>query len=203
MTVNLARLDSLAERQEQLLVEMRADLKRGLKEMGDRVEAVEGRLEDSGHRLGELSQRLESSRSITTPDTSAASNLQGAALNPRQMFDTAYLDLTKGNHDLALMGFQDFVKVFPQSELADDAIYWSGECLYTQRKLPEAIAELSKVVADHPKGDKAAASLYKIGLIQLELKEKRQARSSLQKLIREYPRSVEAKLAKEKLATIR
>lgn len=205
MTESLTRLDSLAQRQEQALREMRADLNRGLGQMSERVEAVEGKLEDSGTRLGLLSQRLETARTAAAPESTAAESLnpQSPALNPKQLFDTAYLDLTRGNYDLALMGFQEFVKAFPQSDLADDALYWTGECLYAQGKLPEAIGELAKVATQYRKGDKAPASLYKIALLQLELKDRREARSYLQKVMKEYPRSPEAKLAKEKLAGLK
>jgi len=202
MTQSLSRLDSLARRQEQILFEMRADLNRGLDQLTERVQTVEGKLEDSGYRLGEISQKIESAR---VPDTltKKGSGSESLSPDPKKLFDMAYLDLSRGNYDLALMGFQEFGKTFPQSELADDALYWTGECLFAQKKLNEAIAELEKVTVTYPKGDKAPASLYKIGLIYLELKEKKQAKFILQKLTKEYPRSPEAKLAKEKLASLR
>src|ERR1051326_6580573 len=54
--------------------------------------------------------------------------------NPEQLFAAAYSDYSRGNYDLALSEFRQYVETYPSSELADNAQYWIGEILYTQKK---------------------------------------------------------------------
>jgi TolA-binding protein len=49
-------------------------------------------------------------------------------LSPQEVYNTAYADYLKGNFDLAMDGFKIYRDSFPDSPLADNALYWIGEC---------------------------------------------------------------------------
>src|SRR5205085_12125387 len=61
--------------------------------------------------------------------------------DPVQMYQSAYRDYQRGNFDLAIDGFRDFVGRNPNSDLADNAAYWVGVSRYSQEQYRDAIAQ--------------------------------------------------------------
>jgi TolA-binding protein len=91
-------------------------------------------------------------------------------MSPEQAYQAAYADYTKGNFPLAVMGFEEFVKRNSQSDLADNALYWVGECHYAQRQFEEAIEVFDRILKEYPEGDKIPAVLLKKGYAYMELR---------------------------------
>jgi TolA-binding protein len=139
------------------------------------------------------------------------------ALQPSDIYQVAYIDYSKGSYPLAIAGFQEFLRRFPEHELADNAQYWVGEAQVglartltnsgqadkAQQALEQAVVEFKKVLANYPRGDKAPAALYKEALALVELKQSDQAQARLQYLLDNFPQSEEAPLARERLATLK
>ena len=132
--------------------------------------------------------------SDTTPETAHLGQV-----DPKKLYDAAYLDLTKGNYQLAISGFSQYLQHFPDTPLSDNALYWIGESYYAQAQYDKAVIEFQKLLKDYPTGDKVPAALYKIGLSYLELRDRKLGNQFLKRVVDEFPRSPEAKLAKEKL----
>lgn len=120
-------------------------------------------------------------------------------LSPQEVYNTAYADYLKGNFDLATDGFKIYRDNFPDSPLADNAVYWIGECLFSQRKFNEAIEEFNNLILEYPQGDKIAAAYLKKGLSLLELRRKDEALVVFKLLISKYPLEEEARIAQEKI----
>ena len=198
-----ARLDSLLREQIELTSRMRADLASTLGGMDERMGIVESKLEDLSHRFPELTRKMEQvKREISTrKDTGSVSDTSTVMFNvdPKQLYDAAYLDLTKGSYDLAITGFVNYLKYFPETEQASNAQYWLGECYYAKKNHTKAAIEFHKVLEDYSTGAKVPSALYKLGLSLLELKSVQQAKKYLQELVDKYPGTQEAKLAKQKL----
>ena len=99
--------------------------------------------------------------------------------------------------------FGELITKFPKSEFADNARYWIAESYYAEKDYASAILEFDKVVKDYPQGDKVPAALLKQGYAFLEIGEKEGGVATLQDLVRRFPKSEEAKKAKEKLAKLK
>ncbi len=69
-----------------------------------------------------------------------------------------------GQFDLAVDGFQAFIRTFPTSPKADDAQLNIGYSLYNAGKNTEAVAALQKVISDYPQSDSVSSAYYKLGL---------------------------------------
>jgi tol-pal system protein YbgF len=201
-----AELDSLIREQIELSNRLRADLANTLGGMDERMEIVESKLEDLGHRFPELSRKMEQvKREISTKkDTSKISDTSTVMVNvdPKQLYDAAYLDLTKGSYDLAITGFSNYLKYFPETEQAANAQYWLGECFYAKNNYTRAAIEFHKVLENYSTGAKVPSALYKLGLSLVELKSVGQAKKYFQELTDKYPHTQEAKLAEQKLKKI-
>ncbi len=190
------RLDSLARSQGEVLYQLNADLNWRLKRIEEILMISAQQKEDQEARRQDLSLPLGAAKPDTSPGREPK---RRAELDPKKLYDAAYLDVTRGNYDLAAAGFREFIRQFPDHSLADNAQYWIGEAFYAREKFSEALAEFQKVVAQYPNQDKVPAALYKMGLCHSRLGDKSQAAESWRQLVTKYPRSNEAALAKERL----
>lgn len=120
-------------------------------------------------------------------------------ISPQEAYSMAYNDYLKGNYDLAIESFKLYRAQFPGSPLADNALYWIGECRYSQRKFEEAVDALDELILTYPQGDKAAAAYLKKGLAFMELGKKPEALAALKILVAKYPLEEESKIAQEKI----
>jgi tol-pal system protein YbgF len=190
------------------------------------------RLDDLAARLGKLENRmakLEESPGSGTPSLSskvepppatdfgksikpskpspapeAGTLLPGVpGLSPTSAFNLAYNDYLNGRYDMAVIGFQKFVKDFPTASLVPNGYYWLGESYYNLKDYVRAIQAYEQVVTEHPGSEKVPAALYKIGLSASETGDTGKAKKYLKRVVEEYAISEEAKLAKNRLAELR
>ena len=213
---------SLAQQSSQVL-KSNADIQVELRELRDQIEALQASLEVTSQRLEAVSNELAASReraalavpSTTTSGSPGAAAAAGAAVGaagaaagaarpsePAILYSTAYEDYLRGNFDLAVQGFRDYVQRYPATDLTDNALYWIGECHYSKREFKPAIDAFTELLNGFRTSDKAAPALLKKGLAYLELGDKSQAVINLQYVLYEHPGTKEAELARTKLASL-
>ena len=218
------------------------DAERRLAALAERVDALTSSLTTLSGQLDELNSRVDalsrqpraaapapaaprppgSVPAVPTPSSppppAAAGNRPTTnALQPQDIYQAAYLDFSKGSYALAIAGFREFLRRFPDQGLAGAAQYWIGEAHFSLARgytnagqsqqateaLEQAVQEFRKVLANYPRSDKAPASLYKEALVLLELKQPAVAEQRLQYLVETFPQSEESALARERLAALR
>ena len=150
-------------------------------EIEERIQSTQGSVETAAHRLDQIAQQAtRTQRDVedlktrltalqNTPPPAATANPGGEAtgemtvpaaaepapsIDPMQTYQAAYRDYQRGNYDLAIEGFQDFLGTNANADLADNAAYWIGESLFSQKKYREAIGQFDAVVNKYPKSDK-------------------------------------------------
>ena len=133
-----------------------------------------------------------SSSQVTVPATQPSGD-------PTQMYQAAYRDFQRGNFDLAIEGFRDFLSVNKVNDLADNAEYWIGESLFSQKKYREAIQQFDVVVSKYPRSDKVPGALLKKGYAYISIGERAPGVVQLQYVVHEHPNSQEASLARQRL----
>lgn len=126
-----------------------------------------------------------------------------AALTDQQVYQKGIEALDGKRYGDARATFVDLITKHPKSDYADNARYWIAESHYAEKDYASAILEFDKVVKDYPNGDKVPAALLKQGFAFLEIGEKEGGVATLQDLMRRYPKTDEAKKAKERLAKLR
>jgi tol-pal system protein YbgF len=115
------------------------------------------------------------------------------------LYTAAKSAFDQGDYDNARIGFEKMLETYPKSKQADNAQFWIGEIYYRQKWYERAILEYQKVIENYPKGNKVRASLLKQGFAFLNIGDRANARLILKELIKKYPRSKEAEIAKKKL----
>lgn len=136
------------------------------------------------------------------PGKSLESRSKGSALSPTEAYNLAYNDYLKGNYDLAIISFQNFVQQYPGSALIPQVIYWTGESYYSKRSYSKAVDYFEQVQQTYPKSEKVPNAMMKAGFAYLELGDRVKARLYLKKVIEQFPNSNEANLAKDKLTSL-
>jgi tol-pal system protein YbgF len=207
------QLDQMNRSMADIMDEMKqtkADILSEMMSLKDQASFLDNKLEETGYRMDKILQKSEvqsgrpdADSTASIPDEKATERPGGSeALNPKDLYDAAYLDLAMRNYQLARQGFEKYLTMFPKSNYADNAQYWLGETYYAQADYKNALYEFKKIITDYPKGKKNAAALLKIGYCLAKLDDTRGAQRYLNMVIQEFPTSEEAKLAESKLAEI-
>ncbi|GAB0055746.1 Cell division coordinator CpoB [Candidatus Magnetaquicoccaceae bacterium FCR-1] len=136
------------------------------------------------------------------PPSAAATQATNSS-NPKEAYEAAFQLLKEKQYDAAKTGFQNFLKNHPKDGTADNAQYWLGELHYVQRQFPEALMAFNQVLLRWPNSAKVPDSLLKIGFSFYELNDLENANTSLQRLVKDFPTSPSASLAKPRLAQIK
>lgn len=206
------QVDGLQIRQDRLVDEMvtQSDLRQHKAYLGSRMDDYENQalmisaqINDLSQRLTGVAQRMDEWRyqQPAEPTKADSADMAIIAEQPelKELYDQAYTDLTRGNYELAKSGFAEYLRLYADTELADNALYWMGETEYVQHNYEEALSTFTKVIQDYPQGNKVPAALFKVGLCQLALANAEEAKTSFQRLIQEYPATPEASQAEERL----
>jgi len=135
-----------------------------------------------------------------SPDNPA--NPPMAPVSAETLYQNALRDYNTGNYKLARQEFSDYLKNFPQNDLASNAQFYLGELYYAQNDFKSAIAAYDKVLANYPKSFKQGASLLKKGMAELELGLKASGTRDLREVVRRFPESDEARRAEAQLRQI-
>ena len=120
-----------------------------------------------------------------------------------EMYRLAKQAFDKDNYKTASNGFKALLKKYPESVNADNAQFWIGEIYYRDKWYEKSILEYQKVIDNYPAGNKVKASLLKQGLAFYLIGDKSNSKLILNELIKKYPKSSEAKIARKKLAVLK
>ncbi|HUU45711.1 MAG TPA: tol-pal system protein YbgF [Acidobacteriota bacterium] len=126
-------------------------------------------------------------------------------IDPSQLYENAFLDVRKGNYELAIDQFRDILTFFGDTEYAPNARYWIGECWYSlagaargedqEARYDSAIVEFEYLISNYSESDRVPTALYKLGRCYEELNRPRRACRYYNQVIADYPKSLEAKPA--------
>ena len=218
ISARLAAVDSLAQSQE---VESRrrwTELSVDVSDVSRRVRQIQAKMDEAARRLADLARGLEavqlysggkvaagkrSSSGLASADTAKTPESRPPLVpDVRALYDLASNDMQDGNYALAIPEFSQLLESFPESDLADNAAYWLGECYFAQKEYPKAIDFFRKVIADFPGSEKVPAAMLKLGDAYLKTNKRRAGIQQFRDLIKTYPDSEEAKQAKGRLKSM-
>lgn len=124
---------------------------------------------------------------------------RGSLPSPEEVYRAGLSDYTKGNYDLAISSFNTYLTFYPKTSLVPNAQYWLAESYYSKRDYLKAIREFDKLIKDYPDSSKVPSAMLKQGYAYLELRENAEGQGVLRELVAKFPRSREARLARDRL----
>jgi tol-pal system protein YbgF len=148
----------------------------------------------------DLDKRLQAveGRGVAVAATAAVASDDGAAAY-KKAFDL----LKDGKYTESSAAFTQFLSAYPQSSLIDNAHYWQGEAHYVGKDFSAALRSFKTVVEKFPDSRKLPDAWLKIGYCQYELKNWKESRDALNRVVQTAADTQAAKLAEQRLTKMK
>lgn len=198
---------------QQQLETLRAEIARGrgqdeqlTRDLAELQKKQASSLQDFDERLKKV-ESGEAARAASAASGASASEGGGAgtpvSASEKQEYDAALAVFRSGDFAASQTGFANFIKRYPRSTLAPSALFWLGNAQYATRNYKEAITNFRSLLAAAPSHARAAEAMLSIANCQIELKDTRAARATLESLVKTYPQSEAAQAGRDRLAKMK
>lgn len=165
-------------------------LQRDVSELQRRQKDVQQGIDDRLRKIEPQKVTLDGKEFLADPDET---RLYGEAVNV----------LRQGDFGGAVSAFSAFQKRYPTSGYGTAALYWLANAHYGKRDYKEAIPAFRALVNAAPDHPRAPEALLSIANCQLELKDPKAARRTLDELVKTYPKSEAAQAGRERIASLK
>lgn len=195
-----------------------ADMQNQIELLNQEVAKLKGALEEAQHSVEVAQQRQKDL--YTDTDTRlrkleaapvaapAAQPVTPAVVTPpaEEKDIKAFADadgLSKaGKHKEAFAAFDTFLKDYPNSKLAPDAMYGLGYSQFALKNYKSSIATQQKLMDSHPDHAKVPDAMYSMANSQIQLGQVSGAKKTLRALVDKYPNAEVTASAQKRLKTL-
>lgn len=198
--------DSLREQEKHMAAPVAA--------LGSRVESMAGEFRsvresvaDLNLRISRMQAQLEDLKTSVQvlaappppPSPTAAAPAAAPGVSAEALFNNARRDQSGGQLDLALAQYEDFLKAFPNNDLAPVAQYNIGEIYYNKRDYEQARKAFDLVLEKYPENPKTADAMYMKAMSLARAGNRAGAIEELRALLKKYPNGEIAEKAQSQL----
>jgi tol-pal system protein YbgF len=169
-----------------------------LQSLNDTLDELKARLAKVSKQLEDM-QSSQQSAAATTAQQQAQQKDMAQAPPPDVLYNNALRDYNGAKNDLAVQEFSDYVKYYPNTDLAGNCYFYLGEIQFRQGNYQQAAQSYDQVLQNFPTGSKVASAQLKKGFSLIELGKQEDGVVELRRVIQRYPRSPEALQARERL----
>src|SRR5215469_9405345 len=190
---------------QQTLQKQQGDAAGKVDQLSGQIQSLNDTLDELKVRLAKVSKQLEdmqsSQQSIAAQQQAqqAQAQAQAQAPPPDILYANALRDYNGGKNDIASQEFSDYVKFYPNTDLAGNSYFYLAELQFRAGNYQQAVTNYDLVLQNFPSGNKAAAAQLKKGFSLIELGKKDDGVQELRHLIQRYPKTNEATQARERL----
>jgi tol-pal system protein YbgF len=198
--------DSLREQEKHMAAPVAA--------LGTRVESMAGEFRsvresvaDLNLRISRMQAQLEDLKTSVQvlaappppPSPTAAAPAAAPGVSAEALFNNARRDQSGGQLELALAQYEDFLKAFPNNDLAPVAQYNIGEIYYNKRDYEQARKAFDLVLEKYPENPKTADAMYMKAMSLARAGNRAGAVEELRALLKKYPTGEIAEKAQSQL----
>ena len=220
----LQELLTLTRSEQDTMRKSLADSTVTLQQLQNDLSVLSARVDETNGRIGNLTQEFVSIRQSQQPLIVPAPDAEGEEGEESQqnasaessedeepaavvtsgeslldLYNQARNDFTQGRYKLAISGFQDVLDMDDNSDLADNAEYWIGECHLAQRSYDRAIASFDTVIRDYPNSNKRSDAYLKKGIALQNMDRRSEAMNIFELVIEQFPRTPHERIARSRL----
>ena len=170
-------------------------------QLSGQIQSLNDTLDELKARLTKVSKQLEDMQSTQQNMAAQQSQQQQQAQVPPPdvLYNNALRDYQAGKNDLAVQEFGDYVKNYPNTDLAGNCYFYLADIQFKQGNYQQAVKTYDQVLQNFPDGNKAATAELKKGMALLELGKQDDGVAALRHVVQRYPKTNEALQARERL----
>jgi len=174
-------------------------------QVSGQIQAMNDTMDELKVRLAKVTKQLEdmqaAQQSIQAQQATQQAQQQALAQAPPPdvLYNNALRDYNGNKNDLATQEFSDYIKFYPNTDLAGNSYFYLGELQFRAGNYQQAAESYDQVLQNFPSGNKAASAQLKKGFALIELGKQDDGVGELRHLIQRYPHSPEALQARERL----
>ena len=120
-----------------------------------------------------------------------------------RQYEAAMAQVRSGDFAAAATSLAVFRSRYPSSGYGQSVLFWLGNAQYGNRRHVDAISSFRSFATSYPGDLRAPEALLAIANCQLELKDTKAARKTLDELFKTYPDSEAAQAGKARLAALK
>lgn len=162
--------------------------------------ALEERLKPTEERLKQLEERLKRLEPIKV-------SVDGQPLlvtpDEKKGYEDAIAPIRTGDFAGAAVALSAFQRRYPASAYNDSVMYWLGNAQYGKRDYKDAISTFRALINASPEHPRASEAMLAIANCQIELKDTKAAKRTLDELMKAYPQSEAAAAGRQRVATLK
>jgi len=140
---------------------------------------------------------------VVGEEGAGAESSDGSLSTEQVLYNASKDSFDQGRYEEGMEGFREFLDRYPKSELADNAQYWIGECYMALKKYDQAIAAYEDVKKRYPEGNKVPDAMLKQAMAFLEKGDETSTRILLKRIVSAFPESDQARVAEQRLETLK
>jgi tol-pal system protein YbgF len=174
-------------------------------QVSGQIQAMNDTMDELKVRLAKVTKQLEdmqaAQQSIQAQQATQQAQAAAAAAAPPPdvLYNNALRDYNGNKNDLATQEFSDYIKFYPNTDLAGNSYFYLGELQFRAGNYQQAAESYDQVLQNFPSGNKAASAQLKKGFALIELGKQDDGVGELRHLIQRYPHSPEALQARDRL----
>ncbi|HUM09958.1 MAG TPA: tetratricopeptide repeat protein [Myxococcaceae bacterium] len=173
-----------------------ADTSVQLQKVIEDLAQLRGQVEAYTHSVDQLQDRA------ATADRKPAADVPRPT-DKKEFFQLAQSKAKAGDIETARALYLDFARKWPKDDLAGDAHFAVGESFYAQDNCPEALPEYGQLIKNFGKSRSVPLAYVRSGDCFARLKNPEAARLAYEQVLKDYPKSPEAKLAQKGLSNLK
>jgi len=146
---------------------------------------------------------LRPSPGAQTPDRSEQPIQAQTGFDCDLAYDEAFLQVRRSEYENAVANFRKFIDQCPSHASVENAHYWIGESFYSLEKFAEAIDEFELLVNTYRSSHNLGRAYYKLARSKEEVGKKAEAVTYYQKIVDDFPQTLEAEQARDRLKELK
>src|SRR5215472_9630087 len=174
-----------------------ADTSVQLQKVIEDLAQLRGQVEAYTHNLDALENRAAAST-----DKKAADDVPRPT-DKKEFFALAQSKAKSGDVQTARALYLEFARKWPKDDLAGDAHFAVAESFYGQDNCPEALPEYGQLIKSFGKSKSVPLAYVRSGDCFARLKNTDAAKLAYEQVIKDYPKSSEAKMAQKGLSSLK
>lgn len=210
------KLSMQLEEQQEFNRKFSARQKMDIEELKDGLNAALQLLSEGPGVSGGAAELPERRRRIMVPDTSSADSstampAEGDSIalpdtasitvpSAEEMYSQVYLGFARMDYQNALEDSRIFLEEYSGHPLEEKVFFIRGECFMQQEKYFDALKEFSRILKEYPDGEKVPGALLRTAIAYNEIGDRDLAAGVVRRLVRKYPESEEATIARERFS---